>query len=152
MKKLVLFFAALLLMPSVALANSVDGDEEAVRYAVAEYIAGWREGNVERLARVFEVDHGHIIWRSGEGDDETISSMTFGEALANRRPNQGYGEPYRIEKIDIVDGYLAVVRFDVERSGKGSYVDYFMLYKVRGEWKIVVKAFTSRPGVLLSDG
>jgi len=151
-----MFRALLLLLVSAFVVHPASADDnsddiEAIHHVVAEYVGGWREGDVDRLAAVFDVDHGHIIWRSGEGDDQSIQSVTFGEALEKRRANPGYGEPYRIEHVDVVDGYLAVVRFNVERAGKGSYIDYFTLYKSAGRWKIVTKAFTSRPGVLLSE-
>ena len=119
-------------------------DEAAIREVVSEYVIGWRTGDAERLAKIFEPDHGHIIWRSSNDEGETIQSMTLGNALQNRRANEGYGQPYTIEHLDIVDGVLAVVRFNVLRPGKGSYVDYFTLYKRNGEWKIVTKAFAYR--------
>ena len=152
LKKVYGFLAILVCFPLTAFAEiASEDDEAAIRHVVAEYVAGWREGDVERLSEVFDLDHGHIIWRSGEGNEQTIGSVTFREALENRKSNPGYGEPYRIEHIDIVDGYLAVARFNVERAGKASYIDYFTLYKSNGRWKIVTKAFTHRPGVLLSN-
>ena len=141
----------LLLSLLIAAPALADSDEAGVRRAIEDYVSGWREGDVERLKRAFALEHGYIIWRSGEGEEQSLGSRRLDKALEKRRPNPGYGEPYVIESIDIVDGYLAVAKFVVERAGKGSYVDYFTLYKVGGEWKIVTKAFTSRPGVLLSD-
>jgi hypothetical protein len=141
--------AWLVLLPAFAVsADEFLTDEAAVRQVVADYIAGWREGDVDTLARIFALEHGHIIWRNS---DNGVQSITFSEALQKRKPNPGYGQPYRIEHLDIVDGYLAVVRFNVERADKGSYIDYFTLYKTGDGWKIVTKAFTSRPGVLLEE-
>ena len=148
--KLIMLMVALMLMSFGARAEETD-DEAAIRHVVAEYITGWRDGDVARLEKIFALEHGYIIWRGAGDDGETIQSISFGEALDRRKPNAGYGEPYRIESLDVVDGVLAVVKFNVERKGKGSYIDYFTLYKINGEWKIVVKAFASRPGVLLSE-
>lgn len=149
MKIIVLALAAILMSFNAQAEET--SDEAAIRHVVSEYIAGWRDGDVERLAKVFVLDHGHIIWRASDDAGEVIGSVTFGEALERRKTNPGYGMPYRIESLDVIDGVLAVVKFNVERAGKGSYIDYFTLYKINDEWKIVVKAFASRPGVLLSD-
>lgn len=148
--RVVVLAISLLLLPFNSYADD-SADDAAIRHVVAEYIAGWREGDVERLRKIFAEDHGHIIWRSDGEDGDTIQSVTFREALEKRKTNSGYGMPYRIESLDIVDGVLAVVKFNVERAGKGSYIDYFTLYKSNGEWKVVVKAFASRPGVLLNQ-
>ena len=150
MKMIMLAIGAMLF--SINAQAEETGDEAAIRHVVAEYVAGWRDGDVERLAKIFALDHGHIIWRGSDDAGEIIQSVSFGEALERRKTNPGYGMPYRIESLDVIDGVLAVVKFNVERAGKGSYIDYFTLYKVNGEWKIVVKAFASRPGVLLSEG
>ncbi len=120
-------------------------DEAAIRHVVSEYVTGWREGDVERLSRIFDHDNGYIIWRSTNGDQQSVDSMSFAEALKKRRANLGYGLPYTIESLDIIDGYLAMVKFNVARTNGSAYSDVFTLYKIDGNWKIVVKAFTYRP-------
>ncbi len=150
MKKFALA-CVLLFIPFNAYADDTIDDDAAIRHVVAEYITGWRTGDVERLRKIFALDHGHIVWRGSDEDGDAIQSMTFGEALERGKANPGYGMPYRIESLDIIDGVLAVVKFNVERAGRGSYVDYFTLYKSNGEWKIILKAFASRPGVLLDE-
>lgn len=148
MTRFIVSLAASLWLAGAAGAQGELADEMAVRDVIKDYVEGWRDGNVERLSRIFAQQHGHIIWRDSEG---AIASVTFGEALKGRKPNPGYGEPYIIEDIDIVDGALAVVRFNVERKGRGSYIDYFTLYKAADGWKIVTKAWVSRPGILLDE-
>ena len=146
MLRLFVLFAGCIPFASASSAAPTD-DAAAVRHAVSEYVAGWREGDTERLSKVFDTENGHIIWLSGEGEE--IRSMTFGEALESRRPNPGYGDPYHIVSLDIVDGYLAVVKFDIQ-TAEGAYVDYLTLYKSASKWKIVAKTFAWRPGVSLS--
>lgn len=150
MLKYWLILAVSFLFATRAIAENHPEDNAAVRHVVSEYIAAWRAGDTERLGRIFDLDHGYVIWVSGEGAAQEIRSRTFRKLLENRKANPGYGDPYRIENLDIIDGQLAVVKFALNTDG-GSYVDHFTLYKRLGEWKIVTKTYVWRPGVSLPD-
>jgi hypothetical protein len=118
-------------------------DEQRIRAVLEEYVTGWREGDVERLGRIFAVDEGRILWLSGNPGQETLMSMTFGQALQRRRPQPEYGQTWRILTLDVVDEQLAVAKLDISRAG-GSYVDYLVLQKIAGEWRIVTKTYVVR--------
>jgi hypothetical protein len=117
-------------------------DEAAVRHAIGEYVAGWREGDVARLSKVFELDHGYIIWQ--QDDDEgtpVVQSRTFRKLLEKRKPNPGYGEPYEILHLEVHGGSLAFATVRVERAPRGSYVDHFTLHKLGDTWRITTKTY-----------
>lgn len=135
---------------SLAAAGSAPGAAQAgadsveIREVVEGYIVGWRTADEALLAQVFATDQGVILWPSGDPGEETLSGMTFGDLLARgRRPNPAYGESWRIRELDIVDGKLAVAKVDISREG-GSYVDYLVLYKLGGGWRIVTKTYVVR--------
>lgn len=120
------------------------GDSAAVSAVVEEYVRGWREGDVEALADVFEPAEGVLLWTSGGAGAARLNGMTFQEILdRGSRPNPSYGLETTIEHIDVVDGQLAVARVFISRSG-GSYTDYLVLYKLDAGWRIVTKTFVSR--------
>ena len=119
-------------------------DSAAVAEVVMEYVRGWREGDVEALADVFEPSEGVLLWTSGGAGADRLNGMTFQEILdRGSRPNPSYGLETTIEHIDVVDAKLAVARVYISREG-GSYTDYLVLYKLDVGWRIVTKTFVSR--------
>jgi hypothetical protein len=69
--------------------------------------------------------------------------MTFDDVLERRRPQPHYGLEWDVLALDVVDRKVAVAKLDISRSG-GSYVDFLVLYKIAGEWRIVNKTFAVR--------
>jgi dipeptidyl aminopeptidase/acylaminoacyl peptidase len=117
-------------------------DSLAIVSAVEGYVRGWRDGDVARLGEVLAPE-GVIIWTGSGG----VRTMTFQEALANRRPNPGFGEPWRLEALRVVDGRMAVAEVDIAfGEGEGQYTDVLTLYKTDGRWWIVGKAYSLRRG------
>ena len=119
-------------------------DEAAIRDVLDRYVVNWREGNGEGLSKVFELDNGYVIWTSGEGDAESVGSMSFADIVArDKGPVERYGHTMKILTIDVVDEQLATAHFEVGFA-KGSYTNVFTLYKVGAEWKVVTKTFVTR--------
>ncbi len=56
-------------------------DSVQVRSLLAEYVNGWRDGDVARLARVFATEEGRVLWLAGDPGNETLRSMTFAQAV-----------------------------------------------------------------------
>lgn len=137
--------ASVLVLGVVASSEPLHGqtatsDSVAIHRVLAEYVEGWRAGDVPRLRSVF-APAGAILWQSAD----TLATMTFERALANRRPNPGYGEPWRLESLSIVDGTVASARLWIKHR-TGAYVDILGLYKLQDGWRIVTKTYASRPG------
>ena len=126
------------------LAGQDRSDVSSIRETIERYVVGWRTGDLELLAEAFAVEEGVVLWRSGDPGQQVLDGMTFEEILARgSRPNPGYGEPWEILDLDVVDGALAVAKVEISRSG-GSYVDYLVLYKLARGWRIVTKTFVTR--------
>jgi hypothetical protein len=141
-KKLLIVTAA-----SVALSCPLTGqelpDDVQVRQVLERYVNGWRDGDVQRLSGVLATDEGRVFWLAGAAGQDTLKSMTFAQALRNRRPQPDYGRNWSVAGLDIVDGRLAVARLHISRR-EGSYVDYLVLHRIAGQWRIVAKAFVLR--------
>ncbi len=118
-------------------------DDSQIRQVLSNYIVGWRRGDVGLLARTFAVDHGRVMWITEKSDREVLRSMTFDEVLERRKPNPEYGLEWEVLSLDVVDGKLAVAKVYISRKG-GSYVDFLVLHKIAGEWRIVNKTFVVR--------
>jgi hypothetical protein len=69
--------------------------------------------------------------------------MTFAENLEGRRAQPEYGRTWRVVMLDVVDDQLAAAKLEISRAG-GSCVDYLLLQKIAGKWRIVTKAFVTR--------
>ena len=124
-------------------------DSLAVARTVADYIRGWREGDVALLREVF-APQGVVMWTSNDG----FRTMTFEEVLEDRKPNPGYGEPWRIEHLRVVDGAVAVVEVFIARPERGlEFTDILTLYRLAEGWRIVSKAYAWRrlPGTDAQD-
>ena len=117
-------------------------DEAAIRKVLEDYIVGWREADVPKLATVFDAE-GRVMWLSGDPGSERLNTMTFAEILKRCRPSPDYGKEWRVESLDVLDGRLAVAKVQISRAG-GHYVDYLALHKLAGGWRIVNKTFVMR--------
>lgn len=143
-KGLLLVAGGMLVAWSSSVSAQAPGDSVAVAKVVMDYVAGWREGDLELLAEVFEPDEGVLLWTSGGDGAAQLNGMTFRQILdRGSRPNAAYGLETEIQGIDVVDGKLAVAKVYISRSG-GSYTDYLVLYKLDHGWRIVTKTFVSR--------
>lgn len=126
-------------MPQVQEAS----DEDRIRKILNDYITGWREGDVERLSRVFAVEQGRVMWISDQSGKEELQSMTFGDVLKRQKSQPQYGLEWEVLSLDIVDGKLAVAKLHISRAG-GSYIDFLVCHKISGDWRIVNKTFVVR--------
>lgn len=126
---------------AVAAASAAD----EIRRVVEDYIVGWREGDSEILSRVFELDHGYVIWvTTDEAGASTVDSMTFRDIVARgKAAGPAYGSRVEILAIDVTDDAVATAELEIAFAG-GTYVDHLTLYRVGDAWKIVTKAFATR--------
>jgi Tol biopolymer transport system component len=122
--------------------GSPPDDSLEVASVVERYVRGWREGNVALLREVL-APQGVIMWTGDEG----VRTITFEQIFVNRRPNPGYGEPWRLVDLRIVDGRMAIVEVDISLPTEDiEYTDMLTLYEVDGRWMIVNKAYSLRRG------
>lgn len=124
---------------------AVAAPSDEIRHVVEDYIVGWREGDSEILSRVFELDHGYVIWvTTDEAGGATVESMTFRDIVARgKAAGPAYGTRVDVLSIDVTDDTVASAKLEIAFDG-GTYVDHLTLYKVGGRWKIVTKTFAVR--------
>jgi uncharacterized protein (TIGR02246 family) len=132
--------AALLaiLSPRPAVAQSA---EDEVRSLVEQFVVSWKAGDGEGMAALV-ADGGVLIWPSGSGSSAVVNTMDFAEIRARRKPQTTY-DLVEIHSIDVVDDQLAVAKVEI-RWASGTYIDYYTLYRVDGDWKIVSKMWVTR--------
>lgn len=118
------------------------GDEAAIRAVIEDYFWGRQNGDADRLAEAFDTENGRFAYvrRSDEGD--TVHSMTLGE-FASRATNPiPYANTGRILSIDVVRDEMAMVKLELASETR-TFIDYFLLYRVNGEWTILFKTATA---------
>ncbi|MBK7594867.1 MAG: nuclear transport factor 2 family protein [Gemmatimonadetes bacterium] len=139
-----LLFAAVITAP-VALAAqqtaSAPSDQAAVRAVVERYLHGLKFNDVPSLQAAFWPEAKLLFIKR----DGTIGQLTQAEWQKGFVANAGKEEEgtLRITAVDITDNAASVKV--TETYPKSVYVDYLNLLRVRGEWRIVNKIFTSRP-------
>jgi hypothetical protein len=146
MNRLILTLAASLALPFGAspAAAQEETHEEEFRRVLADFVLGWREGDAEILSRGLALDEGRITWVSGQGDDQIVGAMTFGDAIARNRDHPDYGrEGWEVASLDVVDDKLAVAKLRIP-EGDVVNIDYLVCYRVAGNWRIVSNTFVIR--------
>ena len=117
------------------------GDEAAVRAAINQYFRGHATGDGAEMRKAF-LPTAHI-----EGNREgKFVSWTVDQYVSNFRGQPAADEATRKRTIDRVDisGTAAMAKATLVH-GKTTFVDYFVLLEVDGEWKIANKVYTSSP-------
>jgi hypothetical protein len=123
-------------------ASSMQGTEDAgVRAAVNQYLQGHASGNGDEMRKAF-LPTAHI-----EGIREgRFVSWTVDDYVSRFSGKPAADEASRKRTIDSVDvsGTAAMARATLVH-GATTFVDYFVLLKVDGQWKIANKVYTSAP-------
>ena len=116
-------------------------EESGVRAAINQYFKGHATGIGEEMRKAF-LPTAHI-----EGNRQgKFTSWTVDEYVKNFGGKPAADEASRKRTIDRVDvaGTAAMARATLVH-GQTTFVDYFVLLKVDGEWKIANKVYTSSP-------
>lgn len=138
--------ASLVVTPTVLAQDGPQIDHEAaIRAAVMDYFEGGNDGDAARVARAFQTEVGDMfIRRTDEAGADSVTAMNLGDFAArfsNPIPFERSGE---IEEIRIVDDQMAFVHFAFTTPDR-QFDDFFVLYRLGEDWKIVSKAFTVEP-------
>ena len=116
-------------------------EEAAVRAAVQQYLKGHATGSGEEMRKAF-LPTAHIEGiRNG-----TFTSWTAEEYASRFTGKPAADEATRKRTIDSVNvsGTAAMARATLVH-GATTFVDYFVLLKVDGQWKIANKVYTAAP-------
>ena len=116
----------------------------AIEAAVQLYIDGSSRGDVEKLKEAFQ--DGAWMWGSLGGQRVDVPIGQMFEMVAANPLGSGAAYSARITSVDQV-GDAAVVRLEEDGCwGTVSFVDWFALAKVDGDWKIINKLFAHTGG------
>jgi len=139
MKKYIILTLLLLGILQVNAQEKDPSDLEQITATLLDYIDGTGNGEPDRLKRAFHPDFNlyavspsdSLIIRSGK---QYITYFKEGQKTS------------RIGKIISIDYEhdAAVGKVEITMPGRGVYVDYFLLLKYEGSWKIVQKSYTKR--------
>ena len=116
-------------------------EDAAVRAAVTQYFRGHSTGNGDEMRKAF-LPTAHIEGiRNG-----TFVSWTVDEYASRFTGKPAADEASRKRTIDSVDisGTAAMARATLVHSAT-TFVDYFVLLKSDGQWKIANKVYSSSP-------
>ena len=126
---------------SIAPVIAQTSEEAAVRAAINQYFKGHATGSGEEMRKAF-LPTAHI-----EGNRQgKFVSWTVDDYVKNFSGKPAADEASRKRTIDSVNasGTAAMARATLIH-GQTTFVDYFVLLKVDGEWKIANKVYSSRP-------
>lgn len=130
--------AALLLSFGQIQAQELSADEQALRATLADYMDGGTYGDTTRLIRAFHPSASmkSVDQRTGEYRDVPIRDF-----LERAKANAGKtaARQTRIVYIDM-QGNAAQARVELEYP-TFTFIDFFNLLKIDGQWKIVSKIF-----------
>lgn len=141
--------AALLLLvsPTIAAAQAITpvgmqvAEEAAVRSAIEGYLRSHATGEGSHVAAVF-----HPVLQMLWVANDTLARRTAAEYIGGFRGTPAADEAQRRRWIASVDvfGTAAAARVVLDYPTV-TFVDFFTLLKINGEWKIVSKTFASQP-------
>lgn len=137
----VLAFVTLLILPLNAPGDARQSDDSDVRSAVRQYLLGHSTGSGVEMRKAF-LPTAHI---EGMRDGKFVS-WTVDEYVSRFNGKPAADEASRKRTIDSVDvsGTAAMARATLVH-GPTTFVDYFVLLKVDGEWKIANKVYSAAP-------
>jgi len=126
-------------------------DEEAVKDVVIAFLDRLGSYDLETVPELFapNANIGALSRSSGEWRSTTYTLDEFLARVGSIRNRIPYEEPVQQWTVHIDNGNLAFVLADahVLREGKvtSHNLDYFILMKIDGDWKIFSGAYTAMP-------
>ena len=134
--KFTMILLALFFSSNLAVAQT---DIEQITKTLVDYIEGSTEGQPDRLKGAFHKDLN--LYYAKNDTLKIWSGTSYIESTKEGKPT---GEAGKIISIDY-ENTVAVAKVEISHpKSPNTYVDYFMLLKVEGRWKIIHKAYTRR--------
>ncbi len=137
----------LLLAPIFVSARGKTNDEyQAVVKAAYAYFEGAANGDQAQLNASFDTDFGDVkMLRQGdESKKEVIRTVPMHEFAKFFTKATSETWHANILSVDIVDNKMAMVKMDF-KTAKTHYIDYLVMYKRNGLWRIINKTFVAKP-------
>ena len=135
MKKLLILSLFAVYLPVAHAQNEM----AAISQTLMDYIEGSTEGQPDRLQKAFYSDLNLYYVK-----DNNVNVWSGKDYILDTKEGEPTGEAGKIISIDY-ENNAAVAKVEISHpEKKNSYIDYFMLLKVDGTWKIIHKMFTKR--------
>lgn len=117
-----------------------DSEFELISNTLMNYIEGSTNGQPNLLKKAFHPDLNlYTVDR-----EEKLKLWTGIEYIASTKEGKPTGEAGKIISIDF-ENNAAVAKVEISHPDSPStYIDYFMLLKVEGQWTIIHKMYTKR--------
>lgn len=113
-----------------------DSEHAAIAKVTYTYFDGLYLGNNKLMNKAFDMENGQV--KSLEnGKIQAISLKAFSNYFTEKSDETWQG---KILSMDVVDNRMAFVKFDFD-TPDSHYIDYLILLKTDGEWKITNKAY-----------
>ena len=116
----------------------VKSDLAQVTEILLDYIEGTANGQPERLRKAF-----HPNFNLYSVSKDTLWTRSGEQYISNFKPNEKSNRVGRIVSIDI-EKDAAIAKAEIIVPGWRTFIDYFLLLKYNGAWKIVHKSYTWR--------
>lgn len=128
-------------LATAAQAQDADIDHEAgVRQAVLDYFEAGNIGDPDLARQAFETENGVMFVRRDSQEGDAVIPRNLGD-FADRFTRPQEGREGEIVEIKIVNDEMAFAHFLFTTSDH-TFNDFFLLYRLNDEWKIVSKAYT----------
>jgi len=134
-------YLALLLSVLLSAQSDTTSDTAVRRTIERHYFAAHATGSGEALRGVF-VEDGRMFW-SSDGQLRSRTSTDYINGFSGRPAADESQRRRRILNVDVT-GDVAVAKAELDYPDV-RLVDYFILVRAGGEWKIVSKAFQRFP-------
>ncbi len=146
----------MLLLAAIATASSTviaapqaefPAEKELISRTLLDYIEGSTNGQPDRLRKAFHPDLNLYSIRKNQ-----LRVWSGKDYIKDTKRGEPTGERGRILSIDF-ENDAAVAKVEVSHpKNPRSYIDYFMLLKIKGKWTIIHKMFTQKTSVSQADG
>ncbi|MFC7358369.1 nuclear transport factor 2 family protein [Jejudonia soesokkakensis] len=113
-------------------------DLEAITATLNDYIDGTSNGEIDRLKQAFHPDFNLYTVVA-----DTLRIRNGAEYISYFKEGEKNNRKGKILAIDH-ENYAATAKVEIEIPDRAVYIDYFLLLKYRGAWKIVHKSYTQR--------
>ena len=137
MKKALFILLVLLSYQSTFAQN----DESLIKETLTKYIEGSTNGKPELLKEAFHPNLNLYYVRNDE-----FQVWSGKDYILDTKEGKPTGERGKILYIDY-ENNAAMAKVEISHPDNPiPYIDYFMLLKAKGEWKIIHKMFTKKQG------
>ena len=129
----------LLMIFGIASTNA-QSDIQLITNTLMDYIEGSTDGQPERLKTAFHSDLNLYSIKK----DGSLSVWSGKDYITDTKEGKPTGEGGKIISIDY-ENDIAVAKVEISHpKSRSTYVDYFMLLKIKDQWTIVHKMYTKR--------